>query len=541
MNPSPESADAAAAKAASELAGVQSQVEAMRAVLTRLLQDVVQAESRLDANQAAQLLEANEQMVLTAVRSQTDAETAAQALDQASRSAEHDPLTQLPNRVLLLDRFTHAIARAKRDGGALALLFIDLNDFKQINDTLGHAIGDQVLQRVAACLTSAVRAVDTVSRHGGDEFLILLTPVAQASDAIGVAHKVIAALGAPARFGKHVLRLSASIGISLYPDDAQDAQTLIERADAAMYDAKSRGPGSSVAHAGEAVIERSLRVPFKSLQPPLTEYEAALANHDARLSQLQEANEQLVLAALNAQELQAAAEQAQRRQTEFLAMIAHELRNPLAPIRIATSMLGRVRTEEPLLPRAQAIIERQLAQMTRLINDLLDVSRVNMGQMKIEPQEVDIVEIIDAAIEAIRPAMDTRLQAFTATLPRRTPRLHADLVRLAQVLGNLLVNASKYTPNGGTIGMTLAVARDHIELAIFDSGIGIAADVLPMIFEPFVQETYAIGFNGAGLGVGLTVVRQLVEAHGGTIVASSAGRGLGSRFVVTLPLPPEAV
>jgi diguanylate cyclase len=526
-------------KAAGELARLEDRVQAMRSVLVRLLQDVVIAESQLDNGRAHLLVQANEELVVAALQHQADANASAIDLEVVSRAVGLDPLTQLPNRMLFLDRFTRAIASAKRRNEPLALLFVDLNNFKHINDTLGHGVGDQVLKFAAICLASAVRDVDTVSRHGGDEFLMLLTEVGKPTDAIIVADKVIAALGAPHRFGEHVVRLGASIGIALYPQDGVAPETLIDRADTAMYQAKASGPGSTVVHAGQVWVKEDSAPALKSMQRPLTQYELALAEHDLRYTQLQEANEQLVVTALNAQELQAAAQQAQQRQVEFLALIAHELRNPLAPIRLATSMLGRVRTDEPLLPRAQAIIERQTAQMARLVDDLLDVTHATTGRLAIELEVVDIVEVIDDAIDACRPAMDTRLQSFSVKAPSRALKVHGDPVRLVQVVNNLLNNASKYTQDGGAITLDVAVAGGSLTLTVQDNGVGISPGALSDIFEPFVQDTHAIGFNGAGLGVGLTVVRQLVEAHGGSVVASSAGRGHGSRFVVTLPLLPE--
>ena len=242
--------------------------------------------------------------MIAALRHQADAETAAQALNEAARSAELDALTQLPNRVLLLDRLTLAIANAKRRDTRLALLFLDLDNFKQINDTFGHAVGDEVLQRAAHCLSASVRDADTVSRYGGDEFVILLTEVTQAADAALVADKMIAALAAPTHVGEHALSVTASIGISLYPDDGEDADTLIDRADAAMYRAKRVGLGGYAFH-GETPRADGRQAP-------------PLAEHERRNAQLREANEQLVLPALGARELQAAADQAQRRQREFL-------------------------------------------------------------------------------------------------------------------------------------------------------------------------------------------------------------------------------
>jgi diguanylate cyclase (GGDEF)-like protein len=191
--------------------------------------------------QAIALLAANEQLVVTALRAQSDADTATHALDIMSRSAELDALTDLPNRGALLDRLNYTIAIAKRTGTRLALLFVDLNNFKQINDTLGHAVGDQVLKLAARRLACAVRVSDTVSRHGGDEFLILLTDILHATDVVHIAEKLIAALKRTTRVGEHVLELTASIGISLFPGDGDVADLLIDRADTAMYRAKRNG------------------------------------------------------------------------------------------------------------------------------------------------------------------------------------------------------------------------------------------------------------------------------------------------------------
>ncbi|MEO8298961.1 MAG: diguanylate cyclase [Burkholderiales bacterium] len=510
-----------------ELDQLQDQISTARAVLIRLLQDTVEAEARLSGSPATQLLEANEQLVLSALRAQTEADTATQALDEASRSAEHDALTQLPNRVLLLDRFTQAIADARRHGTLLACLFVDLDDFKQINDTLGHDVGDVVLQLVAQRLLASTRAGDTVSRHGGDEFVMLLTEVAQPLDAARVADKVIEALAAPAAVADQVLALSASIGIALYPADGDDAHTLITRADTGMYQAKRRGRGSfsfySDAPTGGGPRTRPQPGP------------ALAAEQQRRHAELREANEQLVLAALSAQDLQASAQLARRQQTEFVALVAHELRNPLAPIRMAASMLGRVGADPTLLPRLQGIIERQVSHMTRLVDDLVEVSHANTGQLRLQEQQADLADIVATAIEACRPALTARRHRFDVQMPAHALPVWGDPVRLVQVLSNLLDNAAKYTPADGTVVLTVTEANDDLVLTVSDNGIGITAGALPHVFEPFVRDTLATGFSDVGMGIGLTVVRALVQAHGGSVVASSAGTGLGSRFVVTLP------
>lgn len=268
----------------------------------------------------------------------------------------------------------------------------------------------------------------------------------------------------------------------------------------------------------------------------VAEHNTAMAEHERGHAQLQEANEKLVLAALDAQDLQAAAEQAQRRQTEFLAVLAHELRNPLAPIRSAAALLGRVNADEPLLARVQGVIERQVVHISRLVGDLLDVSRVSTGKLRLERRMLEMGSIIDEAVDACRPAMDAREQRFHCEMPARALEVHGDPVRLAQVFSNLLDNASKYTLNGGEIHLVVATTGKSVVVTVSDNGIGITAAALPHVFDPFVQDIQATVFNGVGLGIGLTVVRELVEAHGGSIVASSAGSGLGSQFVVTLPV-----
>ncbi len=523
--------DDAEALAARELAQLQQQAEQSREALKGLQQNVVEVES----SHAALLLEANERLVEAAILAHADADTFKQALEQVARAAELDTLTQLPNRPLLFDRLTQAIALAKRSGHWVAMLFIDLDGFKQINDRLGHAMGDEVLQLAARCLSSSVRDADTVSRHGGDEFLILLPDLSDAADAAVVAEKVITTLAQPIRLGDHVLRLAASIGISIYPDDGADADILIHHADVAMYQAKRRGSGGIAFYDGEAVAQspHGPTMPA-SLKRSLVGYEEAMLEHDRRHTQLCEANEQLVMAALNAQDLQSAAEQAQRKQTEVLAFVAHELRAPLVPIRLATSMMTGVGAEQLL--RMQAVIERQVAHMTRLVSDLLDVSQIKTGKLRIDRRTIDMIPILYAASEGCRPAMDLRLQQFQLQVPAGVVPVQGDPIRLAQVMSNLLTNASKYTPEGGQIELRLVTTDDAVVITVSDNGIGISAAALHEVFNPFAQDAHAIGFNGTGLGIGLTVVRELVEAHGGTIEAASDGMGCGSQFVVTLPL-----
>ncbi len=537
MNEAPDRSDEAVDQAQSKLARLAARVESMQAVLVRLLQDVVRAESRLDHSRAAQLVEANEQLVLAALASQTDAEAAAQALTKASDSGALDPLTQLPTRTTLIDRFEQAAAHAKRHGSRVALLFLDLDGFKALNDEYGHPFGDQVLRRVAERLVSVVREVDTVSRHGGDEFLILLAELSQPQDAQAVAEKLLAAVGAPAELEGHAAGVRASVGIAVYPDDGEDVATLVARADAAMYEAKRLGQGGIAFHGTGPIEEPGLASRAANpTQRRARDGAGDAADQERRLSDLREANEKLVLAAITAHELQAAAEQSLRRQTAFLKAVADELRNPLAPIRIASTMLGRPAGDDPLLPRVKEVVEQQMANVSRLVGQLADASSTSPVDLALDRRRVDLAQVIARAVAARQPSMDERGQTFESSLPPATLDMEGDPARLEQIVGNLLDNASRHTHDGGRISLSVAVGDQTLTMTVADDGIGITPEMLPHVFEPFVQDTFAFGVPGAGLGIGLTVVRALVQAHGGSLSAHSEGPDRGSRFVVTLPL-----
>ncbi|MDB5982971.1 MAG: two-component sensor histidine kinase [Pseudomonas sp.] len=258
------------------------------------------------------------------------------------------------------------------------------------------------------------------------------------------------------------------------------------------------------------------------------------SEHQRLNAELREANARLVMAALSAQGLQASAEHALGQQRNILALVAHELRNPLTPISMIASRLVRVPSTE--LPRMQALIEGQVQHMSRLVDDLLDVSRASTGKLRLDCREVDMLQIIHEAIDICTPVMNTRLLHFSARLPSCSLTMYGDPVRLTQILGNVLGNAAKYTPPGGIVELTVSADLDSLTVNVSDNGIGITAKALPFIFEPFIQDIHAIGFNAAGLGIGLTVVRELVEAHGGTVTGASDGDGKGSEFIITLPL-----
>jgi signal transduction histidine kinase len=228
-----------------------------------------------------------------------------------------------------------------------------------------------------------------------------------------------------------------------------------------------------------------------------------------------------------------------RRKDEFLATLAHELRNPLAPLRNALEILRRAGADPATAARARDIMARQLQQMIRLVDDLLDVSRITTGKLAVHKEAIELQSVIRGAVETARPLIDGRGQALELCLPERPVRLQADPTRLAQVFSNLLNNASKFTPAGGRIALDATRKDDGLEVAVSDNGIGLSPETLTVIFDMFTQADYSLERAQAGLGVGLTLARRLIELHGGTLNAHSEGLGRGSRFVVRLPLPAD--
>jgi diguanylate cyclase (GGDEF)-like protein len=526
------------AEGARELGRLQEEIRQARDELAGLRRRLAALRPRPRTGKVDRLREANEHLVLATLAAQQVADAGVRALDELA-AAQLDPLTGLASYAAMRARFATAVEAAGQGGERVALLLLSLADFKLINDTLGNAVGDEVLQLAARSLVASAGAAATVCRHRGNEFLVLLPRLADMAEAVAQAGAVVAALGAPTILHEHVLRLSANVGISIYPEDGSNPDSLIDRAMAAMYSAKWRGLGSYAFVSEPATPERSLELrTLESLRQPGTELEAAAAVSADQHLLLREANTQLVLAAIGAQELQGAAEQAQRRQSAFLGVLAHELRNPLTPITNAASILSRVPSEGPLLVKIQGIIERQVKTMARLVEDLLDLTRVNAGKLRLEKEWVDLGGLVNQVIEACRPAMEARGQRLAAELPPPGLIVHGDPVRLTQVLANLLGNASKYTPEGGDIRLSLEVAQDKVLLKVADNGIGITREALSIIFDPFTQEQHATNFNGEGLGIGLTIVRDLVQGHGGSVTACSDGVGLGSQFTVALPLAP---
>ncbi len=235
--------------------------------------------------------------------------------------------------------------------------------------------------------------------------------------------------------------------------------------------------------------------------------------------------------------------EADRRKDDFLAVLAHELRNPLAPIRNSAALL-RMAGGDVSTQRAAEVIERQIQHMARLLDDLLDVSRITRDRLELRRERVTLRQVLESALETTRPLLEANRQIVTSAVPDEPIYLDGDPVRLAQVFANLLSNAAKYSNAGATARLSAALADGAVVVDVVDDGIGIAPEMVPHVFEMFSQASQAIGRSQGGLGIGLALVKGLVELHGGRVEAHSEGLDRGSRFTVTLPVvaaPADAI
>jgi signal transduction histidine kinase len=227
------------------------------------------------------------------------------------------------------------------------------------------------------------------------------------------------------------------------------------------------------------------------------------------------------------------------RHKEFMTVFSHELRNSLGAIRSAARILRMETSAGPTAVKARVLIERQVGQMTRLVEDLLDVSRVRSGQLRLQCERIDLCVVAAHAAQTVEFTMQQHNHRMTASFPDAPVWLQADPTRLEQIFINLLFNAAKYTEAGGNVGLSVERNEGEAIVRVRDTGIGIAADVLPRVFDLFIQADPSFRGADAGLGIGLALVRSLVERHGGRVTAASAGLGRGSEFTVRLPMHPE--
>jgi CheY-like chemotaxis protein len=231
-----------------------------------------------------------------------------------------------------------------------------------------------------------------------------------------------------------------------------------------------------------------------------------------------------------------ALQQSDRRKDEFLAVLAHELRNPLAPIRNGLQIMRLGKGEPEAIEQARMMMERQLAQMVHLVDDLLDLSRISRGKIELRKEQVELSTIVQQAVETSRPLIEANGHDLSITMPPGPVYVDVDVTRVAQVLSNLLNNAAKYTERGGRVQLAVQRRSGEVVVTVKDNGVGIPANMLPRVFEMFTQVDRNLERSRGGLGIGLSIVKRLVEMHGGSVGVESDGPGTGSEFVVHLPV-----
>jgi signal transduction histidine kinase len=252
--------------------------------------------------------------------------------------------------------------------------------------------------------------------------------------------------------------------------------------------------------------------------------------------ELESANRSLQTEVAERTRVELALKEADRHKDEFLAMLAHELRNPLAPIHNAVQLMHRQSFADPQLTWSRDVIGRQLAHLTRLVDDLLDVSRITRGKINLSKEVIELETLMTRTVETVQPLFEERGHTLTVEVPKGILAVLGDPTRLVQALGNVLTNAAKYTERGGRISLAAAESGSELVIRVRDNGIGIPADLMPMIFNLFTQLDRTSGPPQSGLGIGLALVQRLIEMHGGSVTASSDGLGKGSEFLIRLPL-----
>ncbi|MBS3998691.1 MAG: hybrid sensor histidine kinase/response regulator [Hydrogenophaga sp.] len=253
-------------------------------------------------------------------------------------------------------------------------------------------------------------------------------------------------------------------------------------------------------------------------------------------SSLRQANEHLVIASLDASARETKTAEAHRKQTLFLSMLAHELRNPLAPIIMSVELLKRVPDASPMLQRLQGILARQTGHLNRLVDDLMDATRINTGRFRVLKSRVLLSQLLSQAIETSQPVLDARHQLVDLVLPGDAVWFDGDFIRLSQLLSNLILNASKFSPEATTIHVGARLVDEYLVMSVRDEGIGIAPELQPFVFDLFVQGPVGERLLASGLGIGLSLVRTIAQLHGGSVHVLSPGIDRGSEFVITLPV-----
>ena len=425
-------------------------------------------------------------------------------------------------------------ARLRADGRVAAATASSLQ-----RDVLARAVLEAIVDGAGATAGELYAKEDTglvvVARHGGSG------DSGGAATMSSLAHR---ALAEGPVFGDH----PAAVAVPLAFRGAVLGVIAIECAHAPDAGTgeflEGAGAQAAVGLANVLAHEKAQRL-TEEVQAQNEEIQAQMEEIQVQSEQLQAQNEELQAQAAEIahtnERLRWQADElthADERKNEFLALLAHELRNPLAAIANSIFMLGHPQVQAGQAEKARAVIERQMRHLTRMIDDLLDVTRISRGKLRLQRESLDLAQVVRESVEDLRGAIDNAGLSLEVRMPDSPVRVVGDRVRLGQVLGNLLNNACKFTPAGGRIEVALEQRSDggHADLRIKDSGIGIDGKLLAQLFEPFRQGEESHARPNAGLGLGLALARALVEMHGGSITARSGGVGRGSEFVVALPL-----
>lgn len=302
--------------------------------------------------------------------------------------------------------------------------------------------------------------------------------------------------------------------------------------------AKSRGKVSALLVGVDDEIEQ-LRLGMQQILADEAAPESPTRSGEvlqALVSTLREANEHLLIASLDADRRETNTAEAHRRQTLFLSMLAHELRNPLAPIAMSVELLGKSPGLTPAMQSLQSIMARQTTHLTRLVEDLMDATRISGGKMKLRKSALLMSQVLTQALEISQPLLDAHRQTVSLHIDLESVRIHGDLVRLTQLFSNLIINASKFSADDTPVCISAWLEADHVVVAIKDEGIGIAPELQPYVFDLFTQGPVATGLMANGLGIGLSLAQTIARLHEGTIVLHSLGVGRGCEFTVTLPV-----
>ena len=342
------------------------------------------------------------------------------------------------------------------------------------------------------------------------------------------------------------LRNHAAIMLGLIAGDLRTPQSLAQQIDKSHGHEPgtedNAGRGHGIARLESCFTIEQLVSEYRALRSSVLRrwrksQRAAQATDIDDIIRFDEAIDQLLAASVFtfAEAKRKADETEKERRNQFLSMLAHELRNPLSPISMSASILKRAKGNEALIDNASDIISRQVTHMAGLVDDLLDVSRVTRGLIKVKLEAVDVRQVIDNAIEQVTPQIQARCHQLTLSCSPQPAFVQADRKRLVQILTNLLTNAAKYTPERGHIHLKRVAQDDRVIMSVEDDGIGMAPEFVPHVFELFAQAEQTSDRTAGGLGMGLSLVKSLVELHDGKVACSSAGLGRGSQFTVWLP------